>query len=68
MQAARYELTFSIQPPIDDVWAIDISKLCHLLSESADEYDARADWRMVSCGYEDAAREITATGRNARTF
>jgi len=46
------------------VWAIGISKLRDLFRDIADEYDTRADLRLVSRGYEDAVNEIAAAGKN----
>ena len=46
------------------VWAIGITKLRDLFRDIADEYDARADLRLVSRGYEDAVNEIAAAGKN----
>jgi len=45
------------------VWAIGISKLRDLFRDIADEYDTRADLRLVSRGYEDAVNEIAAAGK-----
>ncbi|MGA7781048.1 MAG: propionate catabolism operon regulatory protein PrpR [Paraburkholderia sp.] len=44
------------------VWAIGISKLRDLFRDIAGEYDARANLRLVSRGYEDAVNEIAAAG------
>jgi len=46
------------------VWAIGISKLRDLFRDIADEYDTRADLRLVSRGYEDAVNEIAVAGKN----
>jgi len=46
------------------VWAIGISKLRDLFRDIAGEYDARADLRLVSRGYEDAVNEIEASGKD----
>jgi transcriptional regulator, propionate catabolism operon regulatory protein len=48
--------------PRPRVWAIGISKLRDLYRDIADEYDGRADLRIVSRGYEDAVNEIAAAG------
>jgi transcriptional regulator, propionate catabolism operon regulatory protein len=45
------------------IWAIGISKLRDLFRDIADEYDTRADLRLVSRGYEDAVNEIAAAGK-----
>ncbi|HEY1995772.1 propionate catabolism operon regulatory protein PrpR [Paraburkholderia sp.] len=44
------------------VWAVGISKLRDLFRDIADEYDLRADLRLVSRGYEDAVKEIASAG------
>ncbi|SDI73980.1 propionate catabolism operon regulatory protein PrpR [Paraburkholderia phenazinium] len=46
------------------VWAIGISKLRDLFRDIADEYDTRADLRLVSRGYEDAVNEIASAGKD----
>jgi propionate catabolism operon transcriptional regulator len=46
------------------VWAIGISKLRDLYRDIAGEYDARADLRLVSRGYEEAVKEIAAAGND----
>src|SRR5258708_26955196 len=48
--------------PRPRIWAIGISKLRDLYRDIADEYDGRADLRLVSRGYEDAVNEIVAAG------
>jgi transcriptional regulator, propionate catabolism operon regulatory protein len=48
------------------IWAVGISKLRDLFRDIADEYDGRADLRLVSLGYEDAVREIEAAGATQR--
>jgi propionate catabolism operon transcriptional regulator len=50
--------------PRPRVWAIGITKLRDLFRDIADEYDARADLRLVSRGYEDAVNEIASAGKN----
>lgn len=46
------------------VWAVGISKLRDLFRDIADEYDTRADLRLVSRGYEDAVKEIASAGKD----
>ncbi|GAB7524453.1 propionate catabolism operon regulatory protein PrpR [Paraburkholderia sp. 2C] len=48
------------------IWAVGISKLRDLFRDIADEYDGRADLRLVSLGYEDAVREIDAAAGSLR--
>ncbi|CAM2197804.1 transcriptional regulator, propionate catabolism operon regulatory protein [Paraburkholderia kururiensis] len=50
--------------PRPRVWAIGISRLRDLFRDIASEYIERADLRIVSRGYEDAANEIAAAGAN----
>ncbi|HEV3422583.1 MAG TPA: propionate catabolism operon regulatory protein PrpR [Paraburkholderia sp.] len=46
------------------VWAIGITRLRDLFRDIAGEYDARADLRLVSRGYEDAVNEIESAGKD----
>jgi propionate catabolism operon transcriptional regulator len=46
------------------VWAIGISKLRGLFRDIADEYDTRADLRLVTRGYEEAVSEIASAGKD----
>ena len=46
------------------VWAIGISKLRGLFRDIADEYDTRADLRVVTRGYEEAVNEIASAGKD----
>ena len=51
-----------VSGPRPRVWAIGISKLRDLYRDIAGEYDARADLRLISRGFEDAVNEIAAAG------
>ncbi|MGA7815355.1 PrpR N-terminal domain-containing protein, partial [Caballeronia sp.] len=44
------------------LWAMGISRLSDLFVDLADEYGGRADLRIVSRGFEDAVKEISAAG------
>jgi propionate catabolism operon transcriptional regulator len=51
-------------PPRPRIWAIGITKLRDLYRDIAGDYDARAELRLVSRGYDDAVAEIRAAGRD----
>ncbi|PLZ00126.1 propionate catabolism operon regulatory protein PrpR [Burkholderia sp. WAC0059] len=51
--------------PRPRIWAVGISRLRDLFLDIADEYAERADLHVVSRGFDDAVREIAATGAAA---
>ncbi|MGX7000306.1 propionate catabolism operon regulatory protein PrpR [Caballeronia sp. KNU42] len=54
------EISDSVERP--RLWAMGISRLQDLFFDIANEYGARADLRIVSRGFEDAVKEISAAG------